>query len=184
MKSNSVNKYELVVYGTRNNFEYEYLLLLEMSWVSIPEVKCYGSIGDKYAAFLAPSSGEIEAIRLTHFSGVVSCGTNNPSSLWGCQNEYFQQNEFMTFVTDSEKKIIFPSVQYRNDYTNGVRSTYKVAGADVKTTKSVILKSDPPRIVEKGEEFQIWYNVDRTNVHESGNDPNALHCILVSLKYC
>ena len=159
------------------------MLLLE-TWVSIPEVKCYGSMGDKYAAFLAPSSGEIEAVRFTHFSGVVSCGLNIPSSLWGCRRvKYFQHNEFMTFVTDSEKNIIFPSVQYYHEYSDDVL-TYKVAGADIMTTKSVILKSDPPRIVEKGEEFQIWYNIDRTDVHDGGNDPNALHCILVSLKYC
>ena len=168
----------IVAYNTINNFEYECLLLLE-TWANIPEVKCYGSTGDKYAAFLAPSSGEIEAVRLTHFSGNVSCDTKIPNTVWGCgYRQYFTQDEFLTLVTDSEKNVLFPSAQYR------MHISYRITGADVETTKSIILKSDPPRIVKKGDEFQIWYGEDLAGVHDSYNDPNALHCLLVALKYC
>ena len=148
------------------------------SWISVYQEKCYGSAGSSHASFQVPESGKIEAVKLIHVSGGVSCNLN-PKTRWGCDNFLYKRDYFQTFVTDLNKEIIFPSV-----YTQAPSSIYVVPGGDIETTRELILKPDAPYKVKKGQELQIWYGQDLLKYSDDNNDPNVRHCVKVSMKYC
>lgn len=152
------------------------------------QVKCYGSTGKRFASFQAPNAGKVKSIKLTHVNGGVSCNTlnNNPPSRWGCNNPWnvlYKPNLFKTVVTESlTNQVIFPSTHDKN-------FMHIVDGGDLFTTKAVILTSAVPYPVKAGDELQIWYSEDLLEhldlkywTHD--NDPNILHCVKISLKYC
>ena len=136
--------------------------------------------GSAYASFQVPQSGKIEAIKLIHVSGAVSCVQSNPTTQWGCVSPFYKRDQFHTFVTDPEKEIIFPSVYHTKPYP----MYYVVPGGDIETTKELILKPNTPYKVKKGQELQIWYAQDLIKYSDTNNDPNVRHCVRVSMKYC
>ena len=144
---------------------------------------CYGSAGNSYASFQAPSTGKIEAIKLTHMSGVVSCLDTLPHIRWGCNSVWFTRKDFQTVVTDSQEHLVFPS-SLKSVQTYPEFSFYEIPGVDCDTAKEIILRSDTPHMVKHGEEFQIWYIQDLTNTSEENNNHDVRHCVKVSLKYC
>ena len=150
------------------------------SWTNIPKLMCYGSAGNSYASFRAPSMGKIEAIKLTHMSGVVSCVGTLPHIRWGCNSPWYTRRMFQTVVTDSQDNLIFPSSLQTAPYIH----FYEIPAVDCDTAKEIIIRSDTPHMVKHGEELQIWYIQDLLNASEDNNNYDVRHCVKVSLKYC
>jgi len=67
----------------------------------------------------------IKAVRLVYLSGSLNCKSNSKEATnFGCGGEGFG-----TFVTDSNKKVIYPNL---DKYKDRIYSNYKKAGGNVK----------------------------------------------------
>ena len=111
--------------------------------------------------------GSVEAVKLVHVSGSVSCGTGRWSK-WGCETG----SPFATLLTTSSDVILLPeSKQY----------WYEIPGYNVNSGEIVFTSFSNPLLLSSGQELRLWYNEDLKNQSEHDNGGNA--CAEVYVKY-
>ena len=117
---------------------------------------CFGAKDDWFGRFQVEFSGSIEAVKLVHLSGQVTCWKpRNFWSKWGCDGEVIY-----VFVTESSNNILLPI---------GQSSQYTIPGYDSQSSEIVFSGFLNPLHLSSGQELPMWYFEDLTNYAESDN---------------
>ncbi|XP_015748432.1 PREDICTED: uncharacterized protein LOC107328208 isoform X2 [Acropora digitifera] len=129
---------------------------------------CFGAKDDQFGQFQVEFGGSIEAVKLVHLSGQVSCDQHaNVWSKWGCNGKHI-----FVFLTDASRTILLPMDQ---------NSPYTIPGYDAQSSEIVFSGLPNPLHLRSGQELRMWYEEDLKNVFESDNGGKT--CADVFVKY-
>ena len=123
---------------------------------------CFGAKDDQFGRFWIPVSGSLEAVKLVHVSGTVTCGNKNSSnwSFWGCGIVNTLET-ITTVITNSSDYILLPQNQHLG---------FKIPGYHSNSSQLVYPDFQPPLQVSSGQEMRLWYSEDwNVNGDESNN---------------
>ena len=128
---------------------------------------CFGAKGNQFDHFQAEFGGAIEAVKLFHLYGLVTCGTGWMK--WGCTET---ANRISVFVTDASDSILLPM---------GKTSVYNLPGYHSNSPEVVFSDFRSPLQLSPGQELRLWFSSDYNNYHESDNGGTT--CADVFAKY-
>ena len=103
--------------------------------------------------------GKVNAIRLVHVSGYVSC--RRPSygrSKWGCGTK-----SIGTIITNEDDKVLFPKSAVN-------KVSFILPNYDSKSPELVYNTPASNTVVEAGQTLRIWYGEDLRHASESDNN--------------
>ena len=84
----------------------------------------FGAKGNRFGRFQVEVGGSIQAVKLVHLSGQVSCNQlGNVWSKWGCDGK---SNVIFVFLTDASNNILLPM---------GQGSRYTIPGYDAQSSE-------------------------------------------------
>ena len=127
---------------------------------------CFGAKDNQFGQFQIEFGGSIEAVKLVHLSGQVSCHQPG-SSKWGCSGKHI-----FVFLTDASNTILLPMDQ---------NSPYTIPGYDAQSSEIIFSGFPNPLHLRSGQELRMWYEEDLKNLHESDNGGTS--CADVFVKY-
>ena len=131
---------------------------------------CFGAKDNQFGHFQVEFGGSIEAVKLVHLSGQVSCyQAGNVSSKWGCDGK---TNIIFVFLTDASNTILLPM---------GQNSSYTIPGYDSQSSEIVFSGFPNPLHLSSGQELRMWYEEDLNDKSESDNGGTS--CADVLVKY-
>ena len=129
--------------------------LVEKWLVELPYNVCMYGLSDRPGVFYTPLAGKIYFIRLVHISGSVGCGIRQKAN-WGCHSN------IETILTDKDKNVVYPEDQRAR--------AYQLFGFS-KNSPELMLKFTTPLVVAAGQEYQVWFLEDLTDIYEDNNNP-------------
>ena len=90
------------------------LLIAERPWRRLKSNPvCFGAIDNQFGRFLVEVDGHIDALKLVHLHGKVSCDVSKSRwSNWGCGKE-----KLMLFLTNATDDVLIPKVEGAITYT-------------------------------------------------------------------
>ena len=133
---------------------------------------CFGAIGNQFGRFRVEVGGSIQAVKLVHLSGQVTCDVqSNAWSKWGCDTPGMGQY-IAVFLTDAHNTILLPM---------GQSSRYTIPGFDVQSSEIVFSGFPNPLHLSSDKELRLWYWEDRVDGSEQDNDGRS--CTDVFAKY-
>ncbi|XP_015760546.1 PREDICTED: uncharacterized protein LOC107339751 [Acropora digitifera] len=118
---------------------------------------CFETKDNQFGAFVVEVGGHIDAVKLIHLHGQVSCNVSKGWwSNWGCGG----RNLFV-LLTNSSDDILMPKV-----VVDGQK--YKVKGYD-STSSEIIWKNftTPIRFTSE-QELRLWFGQDLLDINEGG----------------
>ena len=119
---------------------------------------CFGAKDNQFGRFRVEFGGSIEAVKLVHLSGQVSCSQHaNFWSKWGCSAK---KNIIFVFLTDASNAILLPMSQ---------NSRYTIPGYDAQSSEIVFSGFPNPLHLSSGQELRMWYEEDLKNDSEFDN---------------
>ncbi|XP_015760575.1 PREDICTED: uncharacterized protein LOC107339772 isoform X2 [Acropora digitifera] len=129
---------------------------------------CFGAKDDQFGRFQVEIGGSIQAIKLVHLSGYVTCDSRPVyRSNWGCVG----WNIFL-FITNASDIILLPM---------GIRAPYTIPGYDEQSSEIVFSGFPNPLHLSSDEELRLWYWEDL--VDRSEHDNGGTSCTDVFAKY-
>ena len=134
------------------------LLIAEGPWRRLNSNQmCFGA-GDKQSGgFVVEVDGLIDAVKLVHLYGQVSCDVSNGRwSKWGCGAE-----NLMVFLTNFTDDILIPKVE-------GGKYKYKIEGYKSKSPEIIWKDFTNPIRLTSGQELRLWRGMDLVDKHEPG----------------
>ena len=147
------------------------MLIAERPWRRLnSNPVCFGAKDNQSGGFVVEVDGQIEAIKLVHLHGKVSCNVSiGRWSNWGCGNE-----RLMVFLTNATDDVLIPKVV-------GGKHFYKIKGYK-STSPEIIWKNftNPIRLTS-GQELRLWHGMDLRDKDESNN--NGTSCTDVFALY-
>ncbi|XP_015760568.1 PREDICTED: uncharacterized protein LOC107339770 [Acropora digitifera] len=133
---------------------------------------CFGAKGNQFGRFRVEVGGSIQAVKLVHLSGQVTCDVQrNAWSKWGCDTPGMGQY-IAVFLTDAHNTILLPM---------GQSSRYTIPGFDVQSSEIVFSGFPNPLHLSSDKELRLWYWEDRVDGSEQDNDGRS--CTDVFAKY-
>ena len=138
---------------------------------------CFGSKNNKYGEIKASQTGYIQAMKVIHVEGYLTCKYYKPSykSLWGCNTKEDEAKYLVnTWITTTENKdgIVFPNYESKSD-KNG---NYHLEGYNQKSPYLMWTQGPKkPTKVHEGDELRVWYGEDLFDQQQYDNDGE--HCI-------
>ena len=131
---------------------------------------CFGAQNNQFGPFRVEVGGSIEAVKLVHLSGQVSCYRYGKVwSKWGCNGK---ENIIFVFLTDASNTILLPM---------GQNSSYTIPGYDSQSSEIVFSGFPNPLHLSSGQELRLWYEEDLNDKSESDNGGTS--CADVLVKY-
>ncbi|XP_015760569.1 PREDICTED: uncharacterized protein LOC107339771 isoform X1 [Acropora digitifera] len=133
---------------------------------------CFGARDNQFGRFQVEVGGSIQAIKLVHLSGYVTCDSSPSSrSNWGCVRQHRVRN-IALYLTNASNTILLPM---------GQRSHYTIPGYDEQSSEIVF--SGFPNLLDlsSDKELRLWYWEDL--VDQSEGDNGGTSCTDVFAKY-
>ena len=130
---------------------------------------CFGAKDDRFGRFQVEFGGSVEAVKLVHISGLLTCGRGWWK--WGC---YGRDNasHLNVFVTTESNSILLPI---------GTKKKYSISGYHSNSNELVFSDFPTPLQLASGEELRLWLNHDLDNYKEADNGGTT--CSDVFAKY-
>ena len=132
---------------------------------------CFGAKYDQFGRFEIKTGGSVNAVKLVHVSGSVTCNVNagaGARSRFGCwKGEYIK-----TVVTTSNDVILLPESK---------QPTYTLPGYYADSKEIAFTDISTPLLLSSGQKLRIWYGEDLTNSAEGDNE--GISCVDVYAKY-
>ena len=121
---------------------------------------CFGAKDNRFGRFQVEFSGSIEAVKLVHLHGLVTCNKQKPNlwTKWGCGGS--GQQFIRILITNASNTILLPM---------GKTSSYTVSGYDSNSTEIVFNGFPLPLHLSSGQELRLWYDEDLQNHTEGDN---------------
>ncbi|XP_074610015.1 uncharacterized protein LOC141864170 [Acropora palmata] len=134
---------------------------------------CFGAKDDQFGRFQVEVGGSIQAVKLVHLSGQVTCDHRqvNASSKWGC-GPPFSVLLINVFLTNASNTILLPMSQ---------SSRYTIPGYDAQSSEIVFSGFPNPLHLSSDKELRLWYGEDLRDYAE--NDNAGTSCTDVFAKY-
>ena len=143
--------------------------LIEVPWRKLNTAPvCFGAKDNQFGKFEVEVSGSVEAVKLVHVSGSVSCGSGVFSN-WGCSPG---DATIHTVITTSSNVILLPESQ---------QVWYNLPGYDTSSKEIVFTGLSSPLLLSSGQELRLWYAEDYNNQYEANNA--GMTCADVFAKY-
>ena len=151
----------------------ETYLFLESPWRRLNSAPvCFGAKDNQFGHFQVEFGGSLEAVKLVHLSGLVSCtGRKNKGTKWGCGGK--DAGKYIrVFITDTSKIILLPVAKDKR---------YIIPGYDSNSAEIVFNGFSNPLYLSSGQELQVWFAED---LYDRGEDNNGgTSCADVYAKY-
>ena len=151
----------------------ETYLFLESPWRRLNSAPvCFGAKDNQFGHFQVEFGGSLEAVKLVHLSGLVSCsGGKNKGTKWGCGGK--DAGKYIrVFITDTSKIILLPMAKHKR---------YIIPGYDSNSAEIVFNGFSNPLYLSSGQELQVWFAED---LYDRGEDNNGgTSCADVYAKY-
>ena len=148
-------------------------VLTETPWRKLNSAPvCFGAKDNKFGRFQVEVGGSIQAIKLVHLSGYVTCDFSPSSrSNWGCVRQHRVRN-IALYLTNASNTILLPM---------GQTSHYTIPGYDEQSSEIVF--SGFPNLLDlsSDKELRLWYWEDL--VDQSEGDNGGTSCTDVFAKY-
>ena len=128
---------------------------------------CFGAKDNQFGHFKVEFGGSIEAIKMLHLYGLVTCGSGWMK--WGCTPS---AKRLKVLVTDAANSILLPI---------GETNLYNLPGYHSNSTEVVFNDFPSPLQLSSGQELRLWFSEDRNNYQESDNGGTT--CADVFAKY-
>ena len=122
---------------------------------------------DQFGRFRVEVGGSVEAVKLVHVNGAVSCRSGDFSN-WGCRVD----NTIHTSLTTSSNVILLPESELR---------FYSIPGYTSNSKQIIFTGLTNPLLLSSGQELRLWYGEDFEDRWESGN--KGMTCADVYAKY-
>ncbi|XP_044182757.1 uncharacterized protein LOC122963385 [Acropora millepora] len=133
---------------------------------------CFGAKDNQFGRFQVEIGGSIQAIKLVHLSGYVTCDSRPISrSNWGCAGQHRVRN-IALFLTNASNTILLPM---------GQSSPYTIPGYDEQSSEIVFSGFPNPLHLSSDKELRLWYSEDL--VDQSEHDNGGTSCTDVFAKY-
>ena len=148
-------------------------VLTEIPWRKLNSVPvCFGAKNNQFGRFQVEVGGSIQAVKMVHASGQVSCAKHQVSwSNWGCDGQH-RVPYIAVFLTDASNTILLPIHQ---------TTPYIIPGYDAKSTEIVFIGFPTPLHLSSDKELRLWYWEDLED--RSENDNSGTSCTDVFAKY-
>ena len=133
---------------------------------------CFGAKDSQFGRFQIEFGGSVNAVKLVHVSGDVTCGVQGGAQAWskfGCDKT---RNELLTVITTSENDILLPESQ---------QFVYTLPGHYADSEEIVLAEILSPLLLSSEQELRIWYGEDLMDDHDIDNGGNS--CVDVYAKY-
>ena len=149
-------------------------VLIETPWRKLNSAPvCFGAKDNRFGRFQVEVGGSIQAVKLVHLSGQVTCYHPRESawSKWGCNMGDFVKYIFV-FLTDASNRILLPM---------GQNSHYIIPGYDGQSSEITLSDFPHPLHLSSDQELRLWYEEDLRGRFENDNDGTS--CTDVFVKY-
>ncbi|XP_074624243.1 uncharacterized protein LOC141882174 [Acropora palmata] len=130
---------------------------------------CFGAKDSQFGHFQVEFGGSIEAVKLSHLYGQVSCGGGWMK--WGCAGS---AKSLSVFVTNASNSILLPMVK-------ASLYLYNLPGYHSDSSEVVFNDYPSPLQLSSGQELRLWFSEDYYNYYESDNGGTS--CADVFAKY-
>ena len=131
---------------------------------------CFGAKDNQYGSFVVEVGGHIDAVKLVHLHGKVSCNVSKGQwSNWGCGFE-----NLLVLLTNSSNNILIPKV-----VVNGQK--YKIEGYNSKSSEIIWKNFTTPIRFTSQQELRLWHGKDLVGKDEGDN--NGTSCTDVFALY-
>ena len=128
---------------------------------------CFGAKNNTFGRFKVEFSGSINAVKLVHLDGKVSCGT--AWAKWACNPA---KEALRVFITDASNTIILPRTE---------RGSYTIPGYNPSSSEIIITVIPNPLYLSSGQELRLWFGRDLFDHNEDKN--NGTVCTNVFVRY-
>ena len=128
---------------------------------------CFGARGNQFGHFQVEFGGAIEAVKLLHIYGLVTCGKGWRK--WGCA---VTAGRLGVLVTNASDSVLLPM---------GKTSRYKLNGYHSNSPEIVFSDLPSPIQLSSGQELRLWFDADYINYYEYDNRGKS--CADVFAKY-
>ena len=128
---------------------------------------CFGAKNNMFGRFEVEFSGSINAVKLVHLNGKVSCG--KAWAKWGC---FPGREKLRVFITDASNTIILPRAEGR---------FYRIPGYNSSSSEIIITDFQNPLYLSSGHDLRLWFGADLFDYDEDDN--NGKVCTNVFVRY-
>ena len=143
-------------------------LLIESPWRRLNSAPvCFGAKNNTFGRFEVEFSGSINAVKLVHLNGKVSCG--GAWAKWGC---FPGKDRLRAFITDASNNIILPRAE---------DTWYKIPGYNSSSSEIIITDFPNPLYLSSGQDLRLWFGRDLFDQLEDNN--NGAVCTNVFVRY-
>ena len=138
-----------------------YFSLSETPWRKLNTAPvCFGAKGDRFGSFWVEVGGSVEAVKLVHVSGQVSCMPGDWTN-WGCSHV----DLIVTVITNSSNFVLLPESR---------QNVYRIPGYNYDSKELVFTGLQSPLSVSSAQELRIWYGSDL--IGDTEYDNNGTTC--------
>ena len=110
---------------------------------------CFGAKDNQSGRFVVELDGLIDAVKLVHLHGQVSCDVPNGRwSSWGCAG-----TKFRVFLTNSTDDILVPKVEWGSD-------RYKIEGYQSRYSGDHMGRLHKSHSFHLSKELRLWHSSD------------------------
>ena len=128
---------------------------------------CFGAKNNTFGRFQVEFNGSINAVKLVHVNGKVSCG--NSWAKWGCNPG---REKLRVFITDASNTTILPKPE---------AGSYKIPGYNSSSSEIIITDIPNPLYLPSGQDLRLWFGYDLFDYDEDNN--NGTVCTNVFVRY-
>ena len=145
-------------------------LLIESPWRRLNSAPvCFGAKNNTFGRFQVEFSGSINALKLVHLNGKVSCGKS-----WAKSSCTPGAEKLRVFITDGSNTIILP-----NYWT--IDNWYKIPGYNSSSSEIISTDFPNPLYLSCGQDLRLWFGRDLFDQIEDNN--NGTVCTNVFVRY-
>ena len=128
---------------------------------------CFGAKNNTFGQFQFEFSGSINAVKLVHLDGKVTCG--EAWAKWSCNPG---REKLRVFITDASNTIILPRAE---------RGAYTIPGYNSSSSEIIITDFPNPLYLSSGQDLRLWFGRDLFDQFEDSN--NGTVCTNVFVRY-
>ena len=129
---------------------------------------CFGAKNNTFGRFKVEFSGSINAVKLVHLNGTMSCAVNSGAK-WACRPA---KKKLRVFITDASNTTILPRSK------NG---SYMIPGYNSSSSEIIITDFQNPLYLSSGQDLRLWFGNDLFDHNEE--DINGKVCTNVFVRY-
>ena len=142
--------------------------LIESPWRRLNSAPvCFGAKNNTFGRFKVEFSGSINAVKLVHLDGKVSCG--RAWAKWGCKPD---AEKLRVFITDASNTTILPRAKDRS---------HNIPGYNSSSSEIIITDFPNPLYLSSGQELRLWFGRDLFDHKEDRS--NGTVCTNVFVRY-